>query len=105
MTDLFRAAGYTDFADKRQNAAGDAALDYCVQYRESTFDFVTRLMEQYGIYYFVTHKDGSHVINFADDPNSHTAAADPVPYRYDQTRWTMCGTGPPRRKYSRAPIP
>lgn len=87
MTDLFRKAGYTDFADKRQNTAGGVALDYCVQYRESTFDFVTRLMEQYGIYYFVTHKDGSHVINFADDPNSHTAVTPAVPYRYDQRRW------------------
>ena len=87
MTQLFRDAGFTDFTDKRQNAAGDTTLDYCVQYRETTFDFVTRLMEQYGIYYFVTHKDGSHVIAFADDPNSHTTASTPVPYRYDQTRW------------------
>ena len=88
MTKLFRDAGFTDFSDKRQNAAGDASLDYCVQYRETTFDFVTRLMEQFGLYYFVTHKDGSHVINFADDPNSHTAAPKAVPYRYDQTRWS-----------------
>ncbi len=87
MTDLFRDAGFTDFEDKRQNAAGDAVMDYCVQYRESTLDFVTRLMEQCGIYYYVTHKDGSHVIAFADDPNSHTAATDPIPYRYSQTRW------------------
>src|ERR1700712_283652 len=47
MTGLFRDAGFTDFADKRQNAAGDLVLDHCVQYRESTFDFVTRLMEQF----------------------------------------------------------
>ncbi len=87
MTGLFRDQGFTDFADKRQNSAGDTVLDYCVQYRESTFHFVTRLMEQFGIYYYVTHADGSHTINFADDPNSHTAVATAIPYRYDETRY------------------
>ena len=89
MTGLFRDAGFTDFSDKRQNSSGDTVLDYCVQYRESTFDFVSRLMEQFGIYYFVTHKDGSHVINFADDPNSHTALTAAIPYQYDQTDWRI----------------
>ena len=87
MTGLFRDQGFTDFADKRQNSSGDTVLDYCVQYRESTFRFVTRLMEQYGIYYYVTHADGSHTINFADDPNSHSSVGAAIPYRYDQTRW------------------
>ncbi len=87
MTDLFRAAGFTDFEDKRQNASGDTALDYCVQYRESTLDFVTRLMEQYGIYYYATHADGSHTLVFADDPNSHTAAKQSIPYQYNSADW------------------
>lgn len=87
MTDLFRAAGFTGFADKRQNASGDTVLDYCVQYRETTLDFVTRLMEQYGLYYYVTHTDGAHTINFADDPNSHTALSEPIPYMYNQSGW------------------
>jgi len=30
-------------------------LEYCVQYRESNFDFVLRLMEEEGIYYFFEH--------------------------------------------------
>ena len=87
MTTLFRDAGFTDFSDKRQNSSGDAVLDYCVQYRESTFDFVTRLMEQFGLYYFVTHADGTHTLAFADDPNSHTALTTAIPYVYDQTDW------------------
>ncbi len=87
ITGLFRDAGFTDFADKRQNASGDTVVDYCVQYRETTFDFVTRLLEQYGLYYFVVHKDGSHVITFADDPNSHVSVGAAIPYRYDRTEW------------------
>lgn len=87
MTQLFRDGGFSDFSDKRQNGSGDAVLDYCVQYRESTFDFVTRLMEQYGIYYFVKHSEGSHSIVFADDTNSHVASSGSIPYAYDQTAW------------------
>ena len=87
MTGLFRDAGFTDFSDKRQNAAGDLVLEHCVQYRESTFAFVTRLMEQFGLYYFVTHADGVHTLNFADDPASHSALPNPIPYRLRQAEW------------------
>ncbi|MCK7582592.1 MAG: type VI secretion system tip protein VgrG [Chromatiales bacterium] len=37
-----------------------AKRDYCVQYRESDFNFVSRLMEDEGIYYFFKHADGKH---------------------------------------------
>ncbi|MEJ0065113.1 MAG: type VI secretion system tip protein TssI/VgrG [Caulobacteraceae bacterium] len=45
--------------------------DYCVQYRESDFAFVSRLMEQEGIYYFFDHRDGRHVMVLCDDRGSH----------------------------------
>ena len=34
--------------------------DYCVQYRETDFNFVSRLMEVEGISYFFDHQDGKH---------------------------------------------
>ena len=34
--------------------------NYCVQYRESDFDFASRLMEEEGIAYYFQHKDGAH---------------------------------------------
>src|ERR1700688_3984368 len=40
--------------------------DYCVQYRESDFDFASRLMEEEGIYYFFKHADGSHQMVVTD---------------------------------------
>ena len=40
--------------------------DYCVQYRETDFDFASRLMEEEGIFYFFTHADGSHTMVLAD---------------------------------------
>jgi type VI secretion system secreted protein VgrG len=87
ITDIFRAAGFTDFTDRRASQAGDVVLDYCVQYRETSLDFVTRLMEQYGIYYYFTYQNGQHTLVMADDPNSHTAEATAIPFRFDQTEF------------------
>ena len=86
MTGIFRDAGFTDFSDKRQNDSGGVTLEFCVQYRESTLDFVTRLMERFGIYYWISHADGTHTVNFADDPNSH-ASVGTIPYQYEYSRW------------------
>ena len=45
--------------------------DYCVQYRETDFNFASRLMEEEGIYYFFNHADGSHKMVVADTPMSN----------------------------------
>ena len=82
---VFSDAGFSDVADKRQNDAGSATLEFCVQYRETSLDFVTRLMEQFGIYYFFTHDETKHTLNLADDSNSHTALSDAIPYHPDLT--------------------
>jgi type VI secretion system secreted protein VgrG len=47
------------------------ARDYCVQYRESDFDFASRLMEEEGIFYFFRHGDDGHTMVVADSPASH----------------------------------
>jgi len=40
--------------------------EYLVQYRESSFNFISRLMEQEGIYYYFAHEDGNHTMVLAD---------------------------------------
>jgi len=47
------------------------ALEYVVQYRESDFAFVSRLMEAAGIYYYFKHKQDSHVMVLADAESGH----------------------------------
>lgn len=56
--------------------------DYCVQYRETDFNFVSRLMEQEGIYYYFIHEQGKHTLILADDYGSHGLIADyeEIPY-------------------------
>jgi len=41
-------------------------LDYCVQYRETDFNFVSRIMEHEGIFYFFEHTADKHTLVFAD---------------------------------------
>jgi type VI secretion system secreted protein VgrG len=45
--------------------------DYCVQYRESDWDFASRLMEEEGIYYFFRHGAQGHQLILANRPESH----------------------------------
>jgi type VI secretion system secreted protein VgrG len=47
--------------------------DYCVQYRETDFNFACRLIEEEGIYYFFKHANGSHKLVLANTPQSHPA--------------------------------
>lgn len=48
-----------------------AKREYCVQHQESTFDFVSRLMEDEGIFYFFEHSEGQHTLVLADDAGAH----------------------------------
>ncbi len=51
-----------------------ATRSYCVQYRETDFNFVCRLLEEEGIYYFFRHQDGSHTLVLADSYGAHAPA-------------------------------
>jgi len=41
--------------------------EYCVQYRETDLNFVARLLEEEGIYYYFVHSDSGHKLKLADD--------------------------------------
>jgi len=45
--------------------------EYCVQYRESDFNFVSRLMEQEGLYYYFRHAEGKHTLVIVDAMGAH----------------------------------
>src|SRR4030095_2323195 len=45
--------------------------DFCVQYRETDFNFASRLMEEEGIYYFFKHTEDGHQMVVANTPSSH----------------------------------
>ena len=45
--------------------------DYCVQYRETACNFIMRLLEQEGIFFFFRHEKGKHVLVLADTAMAH----------------------------------
>ena len=45
--------------------------EYCVQYRETDFNFVSRLMEEEGIFYFFKHTADKHELVIANSPAAH----------------------------------
>ena len=60
-------------------------LEYCVQYRETDFNFVSRLMEQFGIFYFFEHTNGSHTLVLADSNGTFEACPTQSTVRYQTT--------------------
>jgi type VI secretion system secreted protein VgrG len=62
---LAREMGFSDF---RFNITGAyKMLPYCVQYRETAFNFLSRLLEQEGIYYYFEHTSAKHTMVLVDD--------------------------------------
>ncbi|MCD9033575.1 type VI secretion system tip protein VgrG [Luteimonas sp. Y-2-2-4F] len=71
------------YSDVRLSLSGRyPAREYCVQYREDDFAFVSRLMQQEGIYYYFAHEAGKHTMVLADGIGAHAAArgAESLPY-------------------------
>ena len=63
---IFREYGFADF--KLRLHASYKTRDYCVQYRETDFNFISRLMEEEGIFYFFEHEEDKHTLVLADHP-------------------------------------
>ncbi len=55
--------------------------EYCVQYRETDLNFISRLMEEEGIFYFFEHAAGKHTLVMADNQSAFEASpAGPVAF-------------------------
>ncbi len=68
---------YSTDSEWRLASEGDyPKLDYCIQYAETDFNFVSRLLEEVGIYYFFEHTKGKHVMVFVDAMSKHKSRED-----------------------------
>jgi len=61
---IFEEKGFQDY--KLSLHASYDKRDYCVQYRETDFNFISRLLEDEGICYFFKHEKGKHTLVLAD---------------------------------------
>ena len=63
---LFQEHGFPDFRNRLQGSF--KTREYCVQYRETAFNFISRLMEEEGIFYFFEHTQDKHTLVMANSP-------------------------------------
>ncbi len=66
---IFMDLGFSDF--ELDIRGSHKKWEYCVQYRETDFNFVSRLAEQEGIFYYFRHANGKHVLVLADQKNAY----------------------------------
>jgi len=59
--------------------------EYCVQYRETDFNFVSRLMEQEGVYYYFKHEAGKHTMMIVDSPSAHQSCPHQESFEYRES--------------------
>ncbi len=71
---IFADHGFTDVSESLSESY--PPRPYCVQYRETCFNFVSRLLEQEGIYYFFRHENGKHTLVLADSASAHEPLRD-----------------------------
>jgi len=69
---VFRDLGFTDFDDPLSSSY--RTWQYLVQYRESDFNFVNRLMQQEGIYYYFIHEDNKRTLILTDSYSGNLPA-------------------------------
>src|SRR6266511_5978881 len=70
---VFQAQGFSDFDIQCRRSY--PTREYCVQYRETHLNFVSRLLEEEGIFYFFKHEDDKHTLMLVDD----STPVDPCP--------------------------
>lgn len=73
ITAIFGQFGFSAYQSNLQGSY--PVREYCVQYRETAFDFVSRLMEEYGIFYTFTFASGSHTLVMADSASAYAQCA------------------------------
>ncbi|HYM75941.1 MAG TPA: type VI secretion system tip protein TssI/VgrG [Candidatus Dormibacteraeota bacterium] len=80
ISKIFDPFGFKDFRLSLKSSYPQ--LEYCVQYRETSFNFVSRLMEEFGIFYYFDHTtQGKHTLVLADQSSSLvTCPSSPVSY-------------------------
>lgn len=80
---IFRGRGFTDF--EKGLSGTYRTWEYCVQYRETDFNFISRLMEREGIYYYFKHENGKHSLVMADSASAHEPYPEFEQLKYNPT--------------------
>jgi len=81
---LFQEHGFSDFKNKLHGSFQQR--EYCVQYRETTFNFISRLMQEEGIFYFFEHEADKHSLVLANNPSELKSCPKQASARYESAQ-------------------
>lgn len=96
---VFEEAGFGDKVEWRITKDYEPR-EFIVQYRETHLNFVSRLMEESGLFYFFLHTADGHQMIIADDASSFGAEEDAVPVIFSMGQGLSLG-GEPLPRFSR----
>ncbi len=83
VLDVIQAVlGVYNISPSLETSATYTALEYCTQYRETDFQFISRLMEQHGILYYFKHTQDDHVLTLQDTSSKLSECAIQNSFRY-----------------------
>ena len=103
VEEVFKTFGFSDY-EIAGIGGGHERWEYCVWYRETAFNFCSRLLEQEGIFYFFRHENGKHTLVLADQRSAHKPCDDPnskVPMAPSEGPGAFRGAGRLPRRGSR----
>ncbi len=73
LKQVFASSGVTNYEFRTSETY--EPFEYCVQYGESDFNFISRIMEQEGLYYFFEHKEDKHTLVICDRASNHVESS------------------------------
>ena len=73
ITQILTDAGIASDHVKWQLSGDHPQREYCVQYRETDYNFIARLMEEEGIWWCFEHSKDKHVLIIADSSSAYAA--------------------------------
>ena len=80
---VFSDRGFTDYANRLTGTY--ETREYTVQYRETDLNFISRLLEDEGIFYFFEHDADKHTLVLADQPSAFVDCPSQSSAAYDTT--------------------
>jgi type VI secretion system secreted protein VgrG len=80
IEEVFADLNLTDY--ELETSGSYEPIPYCVQYRESDFNFVSRLMESAGIAYYFKHELKLHTMVLFDSPSANADCPDQAEATY-----------------------
>lgn len=85
IAQIFAKPEYQHYARFEMRFHGDfPQREYCVQYRETDFNFISRLMEEEGIWYFFEHESDEHVLVLTNHTSCIEDTARSSLFSYDE---------------------